>query len=72
MGMTARSGRIAEHAVTLHGEPVPMYDLMGKDATMFHYERGGDPADISGQYVDEAQACFDSMWATVSTQRPAD
>jgi hypothetical protein len=58
---------IAEHAVTLHGEPVPMYDLMGKDATMFHYERGDDPADVSGQYVDQAQAWFDSMWATVST-----
>jgi hypothetical protein len=29
---------IAEHAVTLRGEPVPMYDLMGKDATMFHHE----------------------------------
>lgn len=63
---------IAEHAVTLHGEPVPMYDVMGKDATMFHYERGDDPASIGGQYIDQAQAWFDSMWATVSTQRPAD
>ena len=58
---------IAEHAVTLHGEPVPMYDVMGKDATMFHYERGDDPASIGGQYVDQAQVWFDSMWATVST-----
>ncbi len=63
---------IAEHTVTLHGEPVPMYDLMGKDATMFRYERGDDPGSLGGQYVDQAQAWFDSMWATVSTQRPAD
>jgi DNA-binding transcriptional regulator YhcF (GntR family) len=63
---------IAEHAVTLHAEQVPMYDLMGKDATMFHHERGDDPASIGGQYVDQAQAWFDSMWSTVSTQRPAD
>jgi hypothetical protein len=63
---------IAEHTVTLKGEPVPMYDLMGKDATMFHYERGDDPASIGGQYINQAQAWFDSMWSTVSSQRPAD
>ena len=57
---------ISEHAVTLHGETVPMYDLMGKDATMFHHKRGDDPASIGGQYVAQAQAWFDSMWATVS------
>jgi hypothetical protein len=47
-----------------------MYDLMGKDATMFHHERGDDPASVGGHFVDQAQAWFDSMWATVSTQRP--
>jgi DNA-binding transcriptional regulator YhcF (GntR family) len=57
---------IVEHAVTLRGESVPMYDLMGKDATMFHYEQGDDPASIGGQYVTQAQVWFDSMWATVS------
>ena len=60
---------ITEHAVTLHGETVPMYDLMGKDATMFHYEQGGDPDSIGGQYVAQAQAWFDSMWSTVSRDR---
>jgi hypothetical protein len=43
-----------------------MYDLMGKDATMFHYESSDDPADIGGHYVQQAQAWFDSMWSTVS------
>ena len=57
---------IIEHTVTLHGQQVPMYDLMGKDATMFHYETGDDPGSIGGQYVDQAQAWFDSMWSTVS------
>jgi DNA-binding transcriptional regulator YhcF (GntR family) len=57
---------IAEHAVSLNGESVPVYDLMGKDATMFHYETGEDPADIGGQYIQQAQAWFDSMWSTVS------
>jgi DNA-binding transcriptional regulator YhcF (GntR family) len=56
---------ITEHAVTLHGETVPMYDLMGKDATLFHYD-GDDPDSVGGQFVAQAQAWFDSMWATVS------
>jgi DNA-binding transcriptional regulator YhcF (GntR family) len=60
---------ITEHAVTLHSESVPMYDLMGKDATMFHYEQGADPDSIGGQYVAQAQAWFDSMWSTVSRDR---
>jgi DNA-binding transcriptional regulator YhcF (GntR family) len=57
---------IIEHAVMLHGETVPMYDLMGKDATLFHYETGDDPTGVNAQYVAQAQAWFDSMWATVS------
>jgi DNA-binding transcriptional regulator YhcF (GntR family) len=61
---------IIEHTVTLHGEPVPMYDLMGKDATMFHYETADDPASIGAQYVDQAQAWFDSLWTTVSRDQP--
>jgi hypothetical protein len=61
---------IAEHTVTLHGESVPIYDLMGKDATMFHYEQGDDPDSVGGQYVAQAQAWFDSMWATVSHDHP--
>jgi hypothetical protein len=61
---------VTEHTVALHGQPVPMYDLMGKDVTLFHYEKGDDPAGIGAQYVDQAQAWFDSMWATVSRDQP--
>ena len=34
---------IAEHAVPLQGQTVSMFDLMGKDATMFHYEHRRGP-----------------------------
>lgn len=61
---------IAEHTVSLHGEPVPMYDLMGKDATMFHHDQGDDPSATGGQFVAQAQAWFDSMGATVSRSHP--
>jgi hypothetical protein len=61
---------ISAHTVSLDGQPVPMYDLMGKDATMFHHEQGDDPSSVGGQFVARAQAWFDSMWATVSRAYP--
>jgi hypothetical protein len=61
---------IAQHTVGLHGQPVPMFDLMGKDATMFHFEAGEDPDSIGAEYVGQAQAWFDSVWSTVSRERP--
>ena len=61
---------LTEHTVALDGQPVPMYDLMGKDVTTFHYEKGDDPADIGGQFVEQAQAWFDSIWATISRPSP--
>jgi hypothetical protein len=56
---------ITEHTVALGGEPVPMFDLMGKDVTLFHYD-SDDPAGIADQYISQAQAWYDSMWTTVS------
>jgi hypothetical protein len=56
---------ITEHTVALDGQPVPMFDLMGKDVTLFHYD-ADDSAAIGGQYLAQAQAWFDSMWSTVS------
>src|SRR5215471_21612199 len=62
---------LTEHTVALHGQAVPMYDLMGKDVTLFHYEKGDDPTGIGAQFVEQAQAWFDSMWATISRPHPA-
>ena len=61
---------LTEHTVALQGQPVPMFDLMGKDATLFHYERDDDPAGTGSQFVDQAQTWFDSLWATVSRDQP--
>ena len=60
---------IAEHAVTLSGQTVPIYDLVGKEATMFHHETGDDPDSIGAQYVTQAQAWFESLWPSVSHDR---
>jgi hypothetical protein len=57
---------VTEHIVALRGKPVPIYDFMGRDVTLFHYEAEVDPAGIGAQYVEQARAWFDSIWATVS------
>lgn len=60
---------ISKHTVTLEGQPVPMYDLMGKDTTLFHYAIDDDAASMASQYVEQARAWFDAAWYTVGRQR---
>ena len=59
---------ISKHIVTLDGQPVPMYDLMGKDTTLFHYAIDDDPSSMASQYVEQARAWFDAAWHTVGRQ----
>lgn len=59
---------VREHALTLKGEPRTVYDLMGKDATLFHHARTDDDASAESQYVEQARAWFDSMWTTVARE----
>lgn len=42
---------ITEHTVTLHGEPVGMYDLMGKDATLFQRIHGTQRRVIAARHL---------------------
>ena len=28
---------VAEHTVAIDGEPVPIFDVLGKDSTLFHF-----------------------------------
>jgi hypothetical protein len=47
-----------------------IYDLMGKDAVVFHHSvHSGQPTDIP--YIDQAQTWFTSMWETISYELPA-
>lgn len=57
---------VREHAVTIGGEKHAVYDLMGKDAVLFHQAASDDADAIGTQYVREASAWFDSMWATIA------
>ena len=53
--------------ISLGGEPRAIYDLMGKDAILFHHSINDDTS-TGSQYVDQARTWFDSMWNTVSTE----
>src|SRR5487761_892433 len=60
---------VTKHTIDLGGTPVPMYDLMGKDATLFHYATDDDPASMASQYVGQARMWFDTLWTTVSREQ---
>ncbi|MET7768207.1 GntR family transcriptional regulator [Nocardia sp. NPDC005366] len=57
---------VIEHAVPLDEEDVPIWDLMGKDATLFHHSRDVDPDSAGSQFVSQSQLWFDSIWNSVA------
>lgn len=59
---------VREHVLSLGGEPQAIYDLMGKDAILFHHSITDDDTSTGSQYVDQARTWFDSMWNTISTE----
>ncbi|MBC6461467.1 winged helix-turn-helix domain-containing protein [Actinomadura sp. HBU206391] len=58
---------VVEHTIRLGGESADVYDLMGKDATLFHFS-ASDDSDISNgpQFVKEAKSWYDSLWNTIA------
>ncbi len=57
---------IVDHTVSVAGKPTEIFDAMGKDATLFHYESNNDSASLGSQYMLQAQGWFDSVWGTIS------
>jgi DNA-binding transcriptional regulator YhcF (GntR family) len=57
---------VEKHTVTIAGDKHAVYDLMGKDTTLFHHATDGDAESIGAQYVAQAQTWFDSMWNTIA------
>jgi DNA-binding transcriptional regulator YhcF (GntR family) len=59
---------VAEHTVTIKGEPVAIYDAMDKDAVLFPFTASDDETSTGGLYVAQARQWFDSVWSTVAYQ----
>ena len=53
---------VAPNTVMLHGEPVAIHDLMGRDTVLFHYRATGEPNDVGTMQVEQAHLWFESLW----------
>ena len=62
---------IVKHTIPMQdGSQHDMYDLMGKDAVVFHHSvHSSQPADAP--FVDQARAWFNTMWDNISYEFPA-
>lgn len=59
---------VIRHAVRIKGQSKEIFDLMGKDAMLFHHTTDGGPESMDAQYVEQVKAWFESMWTTVARE----
>lgn len=59
---------VQHHVVRLDGEPTPIWDLMGKDAILFHHAADSDRESTGSQFVSQSTMWFDSIWNTVAKE----
>jgi DNA-binding transcriptional regulator YhcF (GntR family) len=54
---------VTEHGLNFNGEDVVIFDLMGRDALLFHMDADRDDGDsMKSQFVTQVQLWFDSIW----------
>ncbi|MFD5816490.1 GntR family transcriptional regulator [Streptomyces sp. NPDC127038] len=56
---------IRPNKVVVQGEAVEIFDLIGPDATLFHYSINEGESSSGAQQVDQARMWFDSVWTTI-------
>jgi DNA-binding transcriptional regulator YhcF (GntR family) len=56
---------VVRHTVSIAKQPVPIFDVLGKDVPLFHYATS-DEDDAADQYVQQARTWFDSVWTTIA------
>ncbi|MFC9687772.1 GntR family transcriptional regulator [Kribbella sp. NPDC056951] len=59
---------VYEHTITIDGEPIESFDLLGKDTALFHHAMTDDPESTESLHVREARKWFDSVWNTISRE----
>jgi DNA-binding transcriptional regulator YhcF (GntR family) len=57
---------VVEHTISLGSESADIWDLMGKDAALFHFSKSDADTSNGPQMVSEAQQWFDSVWKSVA------
>ncbi|GAA5121770.1 hypothetical protein [Pseudonocardia adelaidensis] len=61
---------VEKHDVQRDGERTAIWDLMGKDAVLFHHAADVDPESMDSQYVRQSRAWFDILRAVVVSFGP--
>ncbi|MFC9623402.1 winged helix-turn-helix domain-containing protein [Streptomyces sp. NPDC056930] len=56
---------IRPNKVVAQGEAIEIYDLVGKDATLFHYSVNEGDSSSGAQQVEQARMWFESVWDTI-------
>lgn len=59
---------VKSHTIRLNGDQERIFDLLGKDSTLFHFSVSDDETSNAPQFVKEAQGWFDSLWETISRE----
>jgi DNA-binding transcriptional regulator YhcF (GntR family) len=59
---------VREHTIQFKNGLQAIYDLMGKDAILFHHAANDDPDSTGTQYLHQARQWFDSMWASIGRE----
>lgn len=59
---------VTKHDVRINDESVGIYDVMGKDATLFQYSASDDETSNGPQFIEQARGWFESVWDSVATE----
>jgi DNA-binding transcriptional regulator YhcF (GntR family) len=59
---------VTKREVTLNGEPTEIFDIMGRDVTLFHYCVDEDETSHGTQFVESAHLWFDSVWNSIARE----
>ena len=59
---------VREHALKIDGSTHNVFDLIGKDTTLFHQEASDDPDALGSQFVSQATTWFESIWTNISSE----
>jgi DNA-binding transcriptional regulator YhcF (GntR family) len=57
---------VVQNTVSINKQPVPIFDVLGKDVPLFHYTTSGEEDQADDQYVQQARGWFDSVWTTIA------
>lgn len=59
---------VGSRPLTIQGEPVEIYDTLGKDVPLLHFSVSEDPAEPGNQFVAATTQWFESVWDSIAVQ----